>query len=83
MSYRTIKDFGVCVLRFSVAVSHSVWVILPSKPIEASRALSYYNIQCSRTNLIRIEESKTAPRGDILAGLGIIYEVTVDSIVYC
>ena len=50
---------------------------------EVSRYLSYYEIKCSRTNLIRIEENESPPRADILAGLGMIYEVSVDSIVYC
>lgn len=50
---------------------------------EVSRYLSYYDIKCSRSNIIRIEDEDGMPRGDILAGLGLIYEVSVDSIVYC
>lgn len=50
---------------------------------EVSRYLSYYDVKCSRSNIIRIEEEDGIPRGDILAGLGLIYEVSVDSILYC
>lgn len=49
---------------------------------DLSRYLAYYQVKCSRTNLLRIEQENSYPRGDILAALGIIYDRSVDSIVY-
>ncbi len=45
--------------------------------------LSLHRIKCSKSNLNRIELENSHPRSDILAGLGLIYEVSTDSLVYC
>ena len=44
--------------------------------------LSLYRIDCSKSNLNRIEIENTPIRSDILAGLALIFEITTDSIVY-
>lgn len=44
--------------------------------------LSLYRIECSKSNLNRIEKEDSPIRSDILAGLAIIFETTTDSIVY-
>jgi transcriptional regulator with XRE-family HTH domain len=44
--------------------------------------LSLYKIKCSRTNLARIEQQNASIRHDILAGLGLIYGLSADEILY-
>lgn len=44
--------------------------------------LSLYKVQCSKSNLNRIEVENSQVRSDILAGLALIFEVSTDSIVY-
>lgn len=44
--------------------------------------LSLYRIECSKSNLNRIEIENTPVRSDILAGLALIFETTSDSIIY-
>lgn len=49
---------------------------------EVTAYLSMHRIKCSKSNLSRIENENGFPRADILAGLALIYGVTVDSIVF-
>ncbi len=44
--------------------------------------LSYYRIDCSKSNLNRIEIEDSPIRSDILAGLGLIFDTSTDNIVY-
>lgn len=44
--------------------------------------LSLYRIECSKSNLNRIETENSAIRSDILAGLALVFETSTDSIVY-
>lgn len=43
--------------------------------------LSYYRIECSKSNLNRIEIENTPIRSDILAGLALIFDTSTDSLV--
>ncbi len=44
--------------------------------------LSLYRIDCSKSNLNRIEIEDSPIRSDILAGLALIFDTSTDSIVY-
>ncbi len=44
--------------------------------------LSLYRIDCSKSNLNRIEIEDSPIRSDILAGLALIFDISTDSIVY-
>lgn len=44
--------------------------------------LSLHRIECSKSNLNRIEIENTPIRSDILAGLALIFDISTDSIVY-
>ena len=44
--------------------------------------LSLHRVKCSKSNLGRLETEESAVRSDILAGLSLIYEVSVEEILY-
>lgn len=44
--------------------------------------LSLYKVECSRSNLNRIEMENGTIRSDILAGLAMIFEVSADELLY-
>tara|TARA_B100001989_G_C24323707_1_gene356414 strand:- start:114 stop:278 length:165 start_codon:yes stop_codon:yes gene_type:complete len=44
--------------------------------------LSLHKVKCSKSNLGRIEQENSPVRSDILAGLALVYELSVDEILY-
>lgn len=44
--------------------------------------LSYHRVECSKSNLNRIEIENSPIRSDILAGLALIFDISTDEMVY-